>query len=89
MKALKKYSEDIDLMIERMKDQSSNMKRFYLDEIITIEVTYFKLIKIEVFQGVITKKKGNLSGYVTIFSYSKIFKCYERDQREFNAEQES
>lgn len=37
VKALKKYSEDIDLMIERMKDQSSNMKRFYLDEIITIE----------------------------------------------------
>lgn len=37
VKALKKYSEDIDLMIERMKDQTSNMKRFYLDEIITIE----------------------------------------------------
>ncbi len=37
MKALKKYSEDIDLMIERMKDQTTNMKRFYLDEIIAIE----------------------------------------------------
>lgn len=37
VKALKKYSEDIDLMIERMKDQSTNMKRFYLDEIIAIE----------------------------------------------------
>lgn len=37
VKALKKYSEDIDLMIERMKDQTTNMKRFYLDEIITIE----------------------------------------------------
>ncbi len=39
VKALKKYSEDIDLMIERMKDQTTNMKRFYLEEIITIEVS--------------------------------------------------
>lgn len=38
MKALKKYAEDIDLLIERMKDQITNMKKFYMEEIVAIEV---------------------------------------------------
>jgi hypothetical protein len=39
VKALKKYAEDIDLLIERMKDQITNMKKFYMEEIVAIEVS--------------------------------------------------
>ena len=38
VKALKKYAEDTDLLIERMKDQISNMRKFYLEEIVSVEV---------------------------------------------------
>lgn len=38
VKALKKYAEDIDLLIERMKDQTYNMRKFYIEELINIEV---------------------------------------------------
>jgi hypothetical protein len=38
VKTLKKYGEDIDLLIERMKDQTFNMKNFYMDELNNIEV---------------------------------------------------
>ena len=37
MKALKKYAEEIDLLIERMKDQTFNMRKFYLEELENIE----------------------------------------------------
>ena len=37
VKALKKYAEEIDLLIERMKDQTFNMRKFYLDELENIE----------------------------------------------------
>jgi dynein regulatry complex protein 1 len=40
VKTLKKYGDDIDLLIERMKDQTSNMKRFYFEEINNIEVGF-------------------------------------------------
>lgn len=39
VKALKKYAEDIDLLIERMKDQTLNMRKFYLEELVNIEVS--------------------------------------------------
>jgi hypothetical protein len=38
VKSLKKYAEDIDLLIERMKDQSYNMRKFYMEELVNIEV---------------------------------------------------
>ena len=38
VKALKKYSEEIDLLIERMKDQTFNMRKFYLEELVNVEV---------------------------------------------------
>ena len=38
VKALKKYAEDIDLLIERMKDQTYNMRKFYIEELVNIEV---------------------------------------------------
>ena len=41
VKALKKYAEEIDLLIERMKDQTFNMRRFYLEELENIEVGLF------------------------------------------------
>lgn len=37
VKTLKKYGEDIDLLLERMKDQTFNMKKFYMDELQNIE----------------------------------------------------
>ncbi|RMZ94279.1 Dynein regulatory complex 1 [Brachionus plicatilis] len=37
VKALKKYAEDIDLLIERMKDQTYNMRKFYMEELVNIE----------------------------------------------------
>lgn len=38
VKTLKKYAEDIDLLIERMKDQLFNMRKFYLEELVNVEV---------------------------------------------------
>lgn len=46
IKTLKKYAEDIDLLIERMKDQTSNMRKFYLEEIANIEVSGFFFFKL-------------------------------------------
>ena len=43
MKALKKYAEDIDLLIERMNDQTTNMRKFYMDEIVSTEVNFSSL----------------------------------------------
>ncbi|CAF0707498.1 unnamed protein product [Brachionus calyciflorus] len=40
VKALKKYAEDIDLLIERMKDQTYNMRKFYLEELVNIENSF-------------------------------------------------
>ena len=37
VKTLKKYGEDVDLLIERMKDQTFNMKKFCLAELNNIE----------------------------------------------------
>ena len=39
VKTLKKYGEDVDLLIERMKDQTFSMNTFYLDELVNIEVS--------------------------------------------------
>lgn len=38
VKTLKRNADDIDLMIERMKDHLFNMRRFYLEEMSNIEV---------------------------------------------------
>ena len=37
VKTLKKYAEEIDLLIERMKDQMMSMRKFYQDELVNIE----------------------------------------------------
>lgn len=44
VKALKKYAEDIDLLIERMKDQTYNMRKFYIEELVNIEVRKWLMI---------------------------------------------
>ena len=38
VKDLKKQSEDVDLMIERMEEQVKNLTKSYRDELIQIEV---------------------------------------------------
>jgi hypothetical protein len=38
VKTLKKDAEDIDLLIERMKEQTRNMRKFYFEELTNIEV---------------------------------------------------
>jgi hypothetical protein len=38
VKALKKFTEDIEILIERMKDQIINMRKFYIQELNNIEV---------------------------------------------------
>ena len=38
VKTLKRYADDIDLLIERMKDQLFNMRKFYLEELNNVEV---------------------------------------------------
>ena len=40
VKTLKKYAEEIDLLIERMKDQMFNMRKFYAEELINIETAF-------------------------------------------------
>jgi dynein regulatry complex protein 1 len=40
VKALKKYAEEIDLLIERMKDQTFNMRKFYLEELENVESAF-------------------------------------------------
>ena len=39
VKDLKKQSEDVDLMIERMEEQVRNLTKSYRDELIQIEVS--------------------------------------------------
>jgi dynein regulatory complex protein 1 len=46
VKTLKRYADDIDLLIERMKDQLFNMRKFYLEELNNVEVRAEKLLKI-------------------------------------------
>jgi hypothetical protein len=38
VKTLKKDAEDVDLLIERMKEQTRNMRKFYFEELTNIEV---------------------------------------------------
>lgn len=46
VKTLKRYADDIDLLIERMKDQLFNMRKFYLEELNNVEVRAAKTLKI-------------------------------------------
>ena len=46
VKTLKRYADDIDLLIERMKDQLFNMRKFYLEELNNVEVRAEKLLKL-------------------------------------------
>lgn len=46
VKTLKRYADDIDLLIERMKDQLFNMRKFYLEELNNVEVRAGKTLKI-------------------------------------------
>ena len=46
VKTLKRYADDIDLLIERMKDQLFNMRKFYLEELSNVEVRTVKTLKI-------------------------------------------
>ena len=46
VKTLKRYADDIDLLIERMKDQLFNMRKFYLEELNNVEVRAEKSLKI-------------------------------------------
>ena len=56
VKTLKKCAEDIDLLIERNKEQIRNMRKFYFEELNNVEVLlllYFILnefIKIKLFR---------------------------------------
>lgn len=38
VKTLKRNADDVDLLIERMKDQLFNMRKFYLEELNNVEV---------------------------------------------------
>lgn len=40
VKTLKRFGDDIDLLIERMKDQFFNMRKFYLDEMSNVESAF-------------------------------------------------
>lgn len=43
VKTLKKYTDDIDLLIERMRDHMSKMRKFYLVELENVEVFIYFL----------------------------------------------
>ena len=44
VKTLKKCAEDIDLLIERNKEQIRNMRKFYFEELNNVEVLLFELL---------------------------------------------
>jgi dynein regulatory complex protein 1 len=47
VKTLKKCAEDIDLLIERNKEQIRNMRKFYFEELNSVEVCFVWVLVLE------------------------------------------